>query len=98
LTIAAVAAPVSRGAPDAVATDLPPNQSVTEVAATAPAQLDPQTTSRALAQQVILLDTQAAAIVGLSSPEDPKLRRRAYDSALRALKPNRRSAGTDRKA
>ena len=105
----AAATPVSRAAVDAVATELPPSQSVTAGDAAAGAHLDAQTSGQLLAHQVTL-DREAASIVYRTIdertnavisqfPDDPTLRRRAYFRALEAQKASQSpGSATDRKA
>ena len=109
LATVAVVAPVHGAAADAVATELPPSQSVTAVDPLAPAHIAADTSNPALSHQVIL-DPEAASIVYrvvddrtdavLSQyPDDAMLRRRAYFRALDALKAEHTSGTeTDRRA
>jgi uncharacterized FlaG/YvyC family protein len=86
------AQPVSQAANDAVATELPPSQSVTAAGAGAAASNNPQAASEDLSDQVVI-DQAAASIVyqvvdSLTNtvvqqfPSESVLRRRAYFHAL----------------
>ena len=108
-TVAVVAAPINGAAKDAVATQLPPSQSVTAAAALAPARLVADGNNPALSRQVILdreaasfvyqvVDDRTARVVS-QYPDDATLRRRAYYRALDNLKAEQASGhATDREA
>ncbi|HEU4805439.1 MAG TPA: hypothetical protein VFS91_06475 [Nitrobacter sp.] len=105
----AVVQPASSAADDAVATQLPPSQSVTAADVSARVRNDPRTSGDTLSRQVIV-DRDAASIVYQvvdnrtslvvkQFPEEAMLRRRAYFRALDLVKAEReQSAVTDRQA
>ena len=101
--------PASEGAEQAVATELPPSQTVTAADPAPPARNNDNAVTRSLSNQVVI-DREAASIVYQvvdnrtsqvvrQFPEEAVLRRRAYFNTLDVTKagPNRMSA-TDRSA
>jgi hypothetical protein len=103
-TSIAVAAPVHGAPADAVATELPPRQSVTAVAASMSPRIVADSQDPQLSRKLIL-DPAAASIVYRvvddrtdevvsQYPDDSTLRRRAYYRALDTLKIEQRS-GTE---
>jgi len=109
LVTVAVAAPVSGAAKHAVATELPPSQSVTAADTAARAHIAADSSNRPLSHQLVV-DREAASIVYKvvddrtervvsQYPDDATLRRRAYFRALDALKAERTSGHeTDQQA
>jgi hypothetical protein len=100
--------PASAAADDAVATELPPSQSVTAADVSARIRNQPQATSDTLSRQVIV-DRDAASmvyqvvdnrtsLVVKQFPEEAMLRRRAYFRALDLAKQDRQQTATDRRA
>ena len=108
-TVAVATPPPSVAAADAVATDLPPSQTVTAVQPVAAAQLTPDTRVGARSRDVILdpdtaslvyrvVDSRTRTVV-TQFPEEATLRRRAYFRVVDALKEERASGtATDRRA
>jgi hypothetical protein len=110
---APVAAPAVQPAPgatvDAVATQLPPNQSVTAADVSARVRNEPHGSSDTLSHQVIV-DRDAASmvyqvvdnrtsVVVKQFPDEAMLRRRAYFRTLDIMKAEReQSVSTDRRA
>jgi hypothetical protein len=104
VTSIAVAAPVHGASADAVATELPPRQSVTAVAASMSPRIVADSHDPQLSRKLIL-DPAAASIVYRvvddrtdqvvsQYPDDSTLRRRAYYRALDTLKTQQKS-GTE---
>jgi hypothetical protein len=101
--------PAGHAADDAVATQLPPSQSVTAADVSARVRNDPQTSGDTLSRQAYI-DTDAASIVYQvvdnrtslvvkQVPDEAMLRRRAYLRALDLAKTERtQDAATDRRA
>ena len=101
--------PATSAAEDAVATQLPPSQSVTAADVSARVRNDPQTSTDTLSHQVIV-DRDAASmvyqvvdnrtsLVVKQYPDEAMLRRRAYFRTLDMVKAERKqSIATDRRA
>jgi uncharacterized FlaG/YvyC family protein len=100
--------PATSAAVDAVATQLPPSQSVTAADVSARIRNQPQASNDTLSHQVIV-DRDAASmvyqvvdnrtsLVVKQFPDEAMLRRRAYFRTLDMVKAEREQSATDRRA